>query len=223
MGTRTRAGRLVPSHRTRKGRGNSAPHRKSLIAALFTSTQQRVLGLLFGQPNRTFFTTELIQLAKSGSGAVQRELARLTAAGLVIETKLGNQKHFQANHAAPIFTELRGIVLKTVGLAEPIRAALGRLKHKPELALVYGSVAKHADTAASDVDLLIVSDALILGDLYAALASAEESISRKINVILLTADEFNRRRNDKSPFISRVLAGDYLLLTGEMNGIEATR
>jgi predicted nucleotidyltransferase len=189
---------------------------------LFGSTQQRLLALLFGQPDRTFFTTELIELAESGTGAVQRELRRLTDAGLVVMTKQGNQKHLQANRAAPVFDELRGIVLKTVGLAEPIKAALARLKEPIQLALVYGSIAKRADTASSDVDLLIVSDGLLLEKAYAALAPAEQVISRKINVTLFTPEEFERRRSDKSPFLSKVLVGEHLVLIGDTDGIAAT-
>jgi predicted nucleotidyltransferase len=207
-----------------RARGSSNHQRAtSLIDALFTSTQQRLLSLLFGQPDRTFFLRELIELAESGTGAVQRELLRLTDAGLVLITKVGNQKHFQANRRAPVFEELRGIVLKTVGLAEPIKAALSGLKQPIELALVYGSVAKHTDTASSDVDVLIVSHGLSLQNVYAALAAAETQISRKISVTLLTPEEFERRRTDNSPFLSKVLAGEHLVLIGDTDGIAATR
>jgi predicted nucleotidyltransferase len=194
-----------------------------MIDALFTSTQQRLLSLLFGQPGRTFFTRELIELAESGTGAVQRELRRLTDAGLVVLTQQGNQKHFQANRAAPVFDELCRIVLKTVGLVEPISAALAGLKEPIRLALVYGSIAKHADTASSDVDLMIVSDRLLLEKAYAALAPVEQLISRKISVTLLTPEEFEQRRTDKSPFLSKVLAGEHLVLIGDTDGIAATR
>ena len=91
----------------------------SLADALFSGTQQRVLAWLFGQPERSFYATELIGLAGAGSGAVQRELARLAQSGLVTARSVGNQKHYQANPAAPIYAELCAIVQKTVGLAEP--------------------------------------------------------------------------------------------------------
>ncbi len=87
----------------------------SLADALFTRTQQRVLALLFGQPERSFYANELIGLAGMGSGAVQRELTALAGSGLVTVRSVGNQKHYQANADAPIFEELRGIVQKTFG------------------------------------------------------------------------------------------------------------
>ena len=193
-----------------------------MIDALFTKTQQRVLALLFGQPERSFFATELIELTRSGSGAVQRELQRLADSGLVVVTWLGNQKHFQANPAAPVFTELRAIVLKTLGLAEPLRAALAPFGERIHLAIVYGSIAKRADTASSDVDLLVVSDSLALEQMYAALASAERQIARTINVTLYTTEEFRRRRQEGHPFLSKVLSGEHWVLMGELDGGSAT-
>jgi hypothetical protein len=99
----------------------------SLADTLFTTTQQRVLALLFGQPNRSFYASEMIERTGSGSGAVQRELKRLASSGLVTVKRIGNQRHYQANPDAPIFEELRGMVKKTVALTEPIRESLAPL------------------------------------------------------------------------------------------------
>ena len=104
--------------------------------ALFTSTRQKVLAILFGQPNRSFFATELISLAGAGSGAVQRELARLSESGLLTVHKVGNQKHYQANHESPIFNEVQQIVSKTFGMSVPLRDALQPIKDIIELAVV---------------------------------------------------------------------------------------
>ena len=121
------------------------PRATSLADALFSTTQQRVLGLLFGQPDRSFYATELISLAGSGSGAVQRELARLEQSGLVAVHRIGTQKHYQANPDSPLYSELQGIARKTVGLAEPLRDALAPFAGKIIAAFVYGSVAKRQD------------------------------------------------------------------------------
>jgi len=130
----------------------------SMADALFSGTQQRVLGLLFGQPARSFYATELITLAGIGSGAVQRELVRLERSGLVTVRAVGNQKHYQANADAPLFSELCGMVLKTMGLADPLREALRPFEKQIDAAFVYGSVAKGRDTASSDVDVMVISD-----------------------------------------------------------------
>ena len=60
--------------------GKSATGSPGLAGALFTSVQQRVLGLLMGQPDRDFSTSEVIRHARGGTGAVHRELSRLAAA-----------------------------------------------------------------------------------------------------------------------------------------------
>ena len=119
------------------------PRGSSLADALFSSTQQRVLGFLFGQPERSFFATELIGLVGAGSGAVQRELARLGQSGLVTITRVGNQKHYQANMQSPIYGELSNIIRKTVGLVDPIREALAPLAKEISAAFtVSGSFSK---------------------------------------------------------------------------------
>ena len=126
--------------------------RYGVADALFTSTQQKVLAILFGQPDRSFFATELISLAGAGSGAVQRELARLSESGLLTVHKVGNQKHFQANHESPIFNEVRQIVSKTFGLSAPLKDALRPIEDVIKLAVVFGSVARKTDTATSDIE-----------------------------------------------------------------------
>jgi predicted nucleotidyltransferase len=194
-----------------------------MAGALFTATQQRVLGLLFGQPERSFFATELISLAGSGSGAVQRELQRLTESGLVTVTRKGNQKHYQANRAAPIFEELRGIALKVFGPAEALRAALAPLAKRMHAAWLYGSVAKRTDRAQSDMDVLIVADDLALEEVYAALRPAEKRLGRTVGPTLYTRKEFERRRAAKNPFLSKVLAGERILLVGEEHVAGPTR
>ena len=197
--------------------GKPASGRTSLADALFTSTQQKVLGLLFGHPDRSFFVTQVMELAKSGRGAVQRELQRLESAGLVSVQMHGNQKHYQANADSPLFDELCSIVRKTVGLEEPLKAAIESLPGTLHLALIYGSVAKRTDTSASDIDLLIVADELTLEEVYAALSPAEVSLRRKINPTLYTRAEFKRRRAGGNAFLSRVLDGPVIMFSGSID------
>ena len=186
----------------------------SLAAALFSGTQQRVLAWLFGQPERSFYATELIGLAGAGSGAVQRELARLAQSGLVTARAVGNQKHYQANPASPIYAELCGIVQKTVGLAEPLREALAPLAARIRAAFVYGSVAKREDTASSDIDLMLVSDDLAYSDLYAALEAVSHRLGRTVNPTIYTPQELAKRIKRKEAFVTRVLAHPKLWLIG---------
>lgn len=187
--------------------GNTAltPKSGGLVDALFPSTRQRVLGLLFGQPSRSFYATELIGLAGSGSGAVQRELANLTKSGLITVRAIGNQRHYQANPTSPIFEELRSIAQKTVGMAEPLRESLASLAPQIDAAFVYGSIAKRTDTATSDIDLLVLSDEVTYGDMFGALEAASRGLGRTVNPTVLTRSEFVRRVKAEESFLMRVL------------------
>jgi predicted nucleotidyltransferase len=202
--------------------GRRAPAQgSSLLDALFPQTRQRVLSLLFGQPDRSFATTELIKLAHAGSGAVQRELARLAASGIVNVVSVGNQKRFEANRASPIFNELRSIVAKTAGVAGALALALAPIAEAIDLALLYGSIASGTDRASSDIDVLIVSDTLTLGAAFSALANAETELGRRVNPTIYTTEEFLVRRREHHPFLSKVLAGEYVILVGSEDDISA--
>jgi len=207
---------IVPEMGTRNTRA------VTIADALFSRTQQRVLGILFGEPERSFFANEIFQRAGSGRGTVQRELERLLASGLVTVRQVGNQKHYQANAASPVFRELRSILLKTTRLADPIQAALRPLRKHIELALIYGSVARGEDTAASDVDLFVVSDDLLLEELLSHLEKAERDVGRPIHPTLYTRTEFSNRR-EKSAFVKKVLAGPVISLIGNVDAASATR
>ena len=204
--------------------GENAPGRtgspgvSALADALFTSTQQRVLALLFGQPDREFFVTEIIALAGSGRGAVQRELARLAGSGLVDVSRAGNRKHYRANPESPLFDEICSIVRKTIGLEESMRGALEPLEDRLVLALLFGSVARREDTAASDIDILLVSDDLTLEAVYTVMAPVEARLGRRVNPTLYTSDEFQRRRMARAGFLPAILQGPHIVLVGSLDG-----
>jgi len=193
----------------------------NLSDALFTATQQRVLGCLFGQPGRSFTVSELIQITGAGSGAVQREVARLAGSGLLNMAQVGNQKRYRANPQSPIHDELATIVRKTFGLAAPLREALLPIADAITAAFVFGSVAKGQDTASSDIDLMLVSDALTYADAMAALHPLMERLGREINPTLYTRAELRKRIAEGNSFVTRVLAQPRLWLIGNDDALAA--
>jgi predicted nucleotidyltransferase len=170
--------------------------------------------LLFGQPERSFYAAELMALVRGGSGAVQRELARLAQSELVTVRVVGRQKHYQANPKSPIFAELCAIAQKTMGLAEPLRAALAPLASRIRAAFVYGSVAKRKDTASSDVDLMLVSDDLSYPELYVSLEALSQQLGRPVNPTVYTPQEFAQRVTRGDSFIKRVVDQPKIWLIG---------
>jgi len=202
--------------------GSTRSRRRSLADALFTRTQQRVLGVLFGRPDRSFYASELIRDAGTGSGAAQRELARLEGSGLIVARRIGHQKHYQANAASPLYAELRNIVLKTVGLAEPLRDALKPLAEDIRAAFVYGSVASATDQAASDIDLMIISDSLTYGEVFGALERVTRSVGRRVNPTVYTTAEFSKRARTENAFVTRVLEQPKLWVVGSDDDLPVT-
>ena len=195
----------------------------SLADALFSGTRQKVLGLLFMQPDHDFSLAELIERAKAGSGAVQREIGRFVDSGLVTVEVKGRQKRYRANPESPIFPELCSLVAKTLGPAQVVKDAVRAIDNEIDVALIYGSVAKNTDRADSDIDLMLVSDTLTLEDVFTALEPAEQELSRPVNPTLYTRHEFEKRRANDNPFIRKVLNGPYLLLKGIIDEQGSTR
>ena len=193
----------------------------SLADALFPKVRQRILAVLFGAPDRSFYANELIALAASGTGAVQRELANLSESGLLTISKQGNQKHYQANANTPVFTELRALVLKTMGLADVLRNALSPLAAQINFAFVYGSMARQQDTAQSDVDVMIVGASLGYGEVFGALEEAAVSLARKVNPTLYTPSEWAKRLAQDSAFVTRVVEQPKIWLIGTEEQLHA--
>ena len=192
--------------------GNEKP--TSVSDILFSGVQQRVLRLLFGQPDRSFYANEIERLGMTGRGALERELKRMTASGLVTMTVIGRQKHYQANRNSPIFQELRGITLKTFGLSDVLRAALSKYADAIRCAFIYGSVAKGTDTAISDIDVMVVAEGLSYIQLFEALTKAEETLGRKVSPTLYSAEDFLKKMRDDNHFVTRILNQPRIVLLG---------
>lgn len=203
---------------------STSPSSTSIADALFPRVRQRVLALLFGNSDRSFFSNEVVGLVQSGTGAVQRELASLAQAGLLTVTSQGNQKHYKANMAAPVFEELRGLVLKTSGLVDVLRSFLATLAGQIDAAFVYGSVAKRQDTAASDIDLMVITGSVGYADLFPLLEEAGAQLGRKVNPTIYTPVELAKRIKQKNAFATRVVAQEKLWVIGSeeaLHGVPA--
>ena len=193
-----------------------------LSDALFSKVQRCVLALLYGNPDRSFYTNELFRLAGSGTGAVVRELAKLSASGLVNVNKIGNQKHYQANRDAPIFEELRGIVLKTFGLADVLRQDLLPISNRIEVAFIYGSIAKGSDTARSDVDVMLIGDEIGYPEVYSALMPTEEKLGRKVSPVIYSHVDLKKKLEDENTFLTRIMTQPKIFLIGSEHDLPET-
>jgi predicted nucleotidyltransferase len=179
----------------------------------------KILGWLFTHPDESFFVRQIALILKEDPTNVSREMAKLEELGILRSKRNGNLKYFQTNQECPFFEELKGLVLKTSGVAGRIRAALERLAGI-EYAFIYGSFAKGEEKADSDVDLLIIGD-VDMDRLDSNLGKLEKMLGREINYVLYSREEFKSKRKAKDGFLMDVLSGKKIMVVGAENGLEA--
>ena len=189
----------------------------SIATALFSESQSRVFRWLFGQPGRAFHLSELRRLTGLGSASLQRELNRLAEAGLVQSERVGNLRCFQANPQSPVYGELISLTRKTVGMEPLLREALLPLLPRLKAAWIFGSVAKQTDTSQSDIDIMLIGENLLLGDILEHLTPLEAQLGRKINPTCYSPADFERRRAEPDSFVNRILSQPILPLIGDVN------
>ncbi|MGY2263400.1 transcriptional regulator [Pseudomonas sp. SDO55104_S430] len=187
----------------------------SLSEALFTTTQQKVLGLLFGKPDRSFYANEIARWAQVGKGSLMRELDRLQRAGVLTMFRQGNQTHYQANPDCPIYAELLGITRKTFGIAQPLRDALQPFAEQLTWAFIYGSIAKDQANASSDIDLMLIGKDLNYSDVMERLLPLEEQLGRPLNPTLYTPEDWATKLAAENSFVVRVARQEKINLMGE--------
>lgn len=184
-----------------------------LSSVLFGRTRSGVLAMLYGRAEKSFYLREIARHIGSSVGSVQRELEQLRRAGLVTRTSSGHQVFYQANQAGPVFEEMRALVTKTIGVVDVIHASLAAISPRIRVAFVYGSVARHQDTAESDIDLMVVGQARF-DEVLVRLAKAQATLGRDINPTVYSTSEFKAKLADGNNFLNTVLKGKKLFVIG---------
>lgn len=183
------------------------------LDALIPRTRQGILAATLVRPEKAWYASELARRMRVPSSSLQRELQDLARAGILTAHKEGRMTFYQANIESPLFSDLRGLLLKTAGLADLLADALKPVAGKLQLALVYGSMASGQEHSDSDVDLMVIG-AVAPADLGLPLRRAREALGRQINPTVYSLAEFRRKRAERDPFLTRVLAGPRLLVMG---------
>jgi predicted nucleotidyltransferase len=188
--------------------------------ALFPEVRRGVLGLLLSHPDERFYLRQISELAGVGLGHLQRELARLVAAGVIRRSQEGRQVYFSADPTCPIFDELRGIVRKTVGGADMIATALSELWPKLQVVFIFGSVARGDEKATSDLDLMVIGDASF-AEVVGAVAPAENALRRPINPLVYPSHEWRRKVGGDHHFLAAIMRREKLFIKGNDDELEA--
>lgn len=182
-----------------------------LLDALLPKTRQGILAALLGQPEKTWYVSELARRMGVPSSSLQRELLDLTQVGILKTHRQGRMAYYQANTDSPVYADLRGLLLKTAGLVDVLTDALKPLAAKLELVFVYGSVASGTEQSDSDIDLMVVGK-VEPANLALPLRRAREQLGRAINPTVYTPAEFDKKRSAKDHFLSQVLAKPRLVV-----------
>lgn len=192
---------------------------KRPVDVLFTKTRQGILGVTFGQFTREWYLSELASHLNTSPSSLQRELESLSQSGILRRRQNGGRIYYRAETELPIFHELRGIVEKSLGVAEALRSALSRFDKLIDCAFIYGSVATESEHALSDVDVLIIGS-VGLARLVTLLRKLEDKFRREINVTCYSREEFTRKARVGKHFPMSVIKGRKIFLKGGADELE---
>ncbi|MGB4594086.1 MAG: winged helix-turn-helix domain-containing protein [Coriobacteriia bacterium] len=184
-----------------------------MLSTLVTSATRRALLVrFFTHPGERFYATQLIRELGLASAGVQKELARLESAGMIQSEREGNVRFFGVNTGHPLYAEIKSIVYKTEGLGDVLGGSIAQLP-AVDAALVFGSVARGAEDASSDVDVLVLGDVDVVA-LDQALSEAERTLEREVNATVLSRAEWRERLAWKQAFVTDIVAGPKIFLVG---------
>jgi DNA-binding Lrp family transcriptional regulator len=187
------------------------------VRALISSRiRVELLKILALNPDSSYHINELSRRTGFSPRGVEKELKNLLSGGILKREVMGNQHHYQLDPQCSINREIKGIVLKTVGLSDVVRKALRPVEDKIELSFVFGSFASGDYGNESDVDLFVVSK-LSGVKLAELLAPAQNEISRAINISQFTPSEYRQRRQRGDHFLTRVFDGPRIMIIGHID------
>jgi predicted nucleotidyltransferase len=147
---------------------------------------------------------------------VVKELKNLHSGGILKKEITGNQHRYQLDPKCPIYSEIKGLIIKTVGIGELVRNALRPIEKDVELAFLYGSFAAGDYANESDVDLCIVTESsgMRLAELLGPL---QNEIGRAISISQFSPSEYRQRKGNRDHFLSRILKGPKIIITGHID------
>jgi len=191
---------------------NTTLHR-DLCSSLFGKTRRAILALTYGHPEESFYLRQIARAAGAGLGAAQRELSRLSAAGILVRRVSGRQVYFQADAACPIFDELRDMMLKTAALADVLREALTPVAGRIAAAFVHGELAGGQAGREAVVGLVVIGD-VARGDVAMALAGVGSRLGREISLTIYSPAEFRRKAAAMDSVVRGILDAPKIHLIG---------
>lgn len=191
----------------------------SVAEALFPKTRQGILAATYGQPERSWYLSELADWLGTTPSSLQRELETLAQSGILRKRKEGDRLYFQAEQDSPVFAPLKELVAQTLGTVAALKGAFAPFAGKIEFAFAYGSAARREESAASDVDVLIVGT-IGLAELAPILRELEKRFKREFNASCYKPEEFRQKANKQNHFLTRVLSDEKIFILGSSDDLD---
>jgi predicted nucleotidyltransferase len=190
--------------------------RKTIIDTLFSKTKQNILSTVIINPDKWWYLSDLAKKINTSPSSLQRDLLNMTSTGILEKRQEGNRIYYKANKECPVFDELQGIIVKTVGIRDKLISALKPLSKKIKVAFIFGSIARREEMSKSDVDIMIIGDTTI-SEVVKRLRPVEKIIDREINPTVYQINEFKNKLKDKSNFLMEVMEGEKVFIFGNEN------
>jgi hypothetical protein len=181
--------------------------------SLFGKVRRSVLSTLVLNPDRSFYLLELIGLLNCGRGAVQREVARLSASGILQRTRVGNQVHYRANTSGLIYGELRAIFSKTTGLVDLLRGCLDSCRDPVGVAFIHGAYASGTASDHTPIGLVVIGETT-MDAVRECTADFAADASRELHLTVLSPADLRRRLSSGDRSVEAVLRGPRIFLAG---------
>ena len=192
-----------------------------VLDALFTSQARvEVLKLFFLRSSGRHYLREISSLTDQPVRAIQRELARLEDAGLLISSVDGNRKYFRANRQSPVFPDLRALMVKTAGIEDQLKKVLQERSDAIRSAFIFGSFARGSETSTSDIDLMVISD-MTSRELSGYLSPLKAELDRELNPVTIRVHEFQDNVEKGDSFTQTIMEEPKIFLIGDEDGLQA--
>ncbi len=204
----------VPSMSTKSVNPNEL-----LGECLFGKVRRQILSTLMLHHDRSFYVLELIRLLQCGRGAVQRELSRLSRAGIVIRLRRGNQVHFRVNQDCLIYRELRSIFSKTTGLVEALESILEPVSSELGIVFIHGEYAAGTAGDETPIRLAVIGDSRP-GRLPDCARSFQTQTGRKLVVSAWSTRDFRRGFTTGDQKVREVLGDEKIFLQGTRSDLD---
>ncbi len=189
------------------------------IEQIFPKARAELLRLLFADPAQSLHLRDLARLSGLAVGTIQREVANMRKAGLILERRDGNRLYFRANRQHPIFSELQGIAIKTTGLSSQLFTVLKDLDGI-RLAFIYGSFATGNASPESDIDVFIIGT-IGLRKLSPSLRELANRLEREINPNVFSPASYAAKLKSGDAYIRNVTNGNKLWIIGSEDELAA--